>query len=140
MTCIQCDTPGDMMPASLQLKANGEDFFCLACQVDDSLATLPTTYESMMAEIATLSEAQVEALYESESLQDDYLARLADSEEAIRLALEFDNLSAAHEIMKDDDDVETRLHLCEKFNLAVEDCDAAFADREHAAYVNGMPY
>ena len=136
--CIYCETPGDMMPASLELNERGDGFRCLACGVDDSES--PATYESMMAEIATLPEAQVEALYESESLQDDYLARLADSEEAIRLALEFDNLHAAHEIMKDDDDVETRLHLCDKFNLTVEDCDAEYADREHAAYVNGMPY
>ena len=36
--CIHCDRPGDIMPASLQLKANGEDFYCMACEVDDSTA------------------------------------------------------------------------------------------------------
>ena len=138
--CIYCETAGDIMPASLELNETGDGFRCLACGVDDSSES-PATYESMMAEIAQLPEVEVEALYDCEDRQDIYLTRLAhDAEEAVKLALEFDNVHAAHEIMRNDPDVENRLYLCRTFNLTEEDCDAAFADREHAAYVNGIPY
>ena len=34
--CIHCETHGDMMPASVALRADGSDFYCMACGQDDS--------------------------------------------------------------------------------------------------------
>ena len=36
--CIHCESTNDMMPESLALRKDGEDFYCMACEVDDSTA------------------------------------------------------------------------------------------------------
>ena len=34
--CIHCETRTDMMPASVTLRADGSDFYCMACETDGS--------------------------------------------------------------------------------------------------------
>ena len=97
-------------------------------------------YEQAMEHIASLSDAQTEALYECEDLQDEFLEKVDDTEEFIRVAAELENTHRAQEAMQNEDDVETRLYLCEKYNLTPEEWDLAWEKREHDIYVSGIQY
>ena len=70
---------------------------------------------------------------------DALLYTLTDAEEQIQFCLALDKTELASEYLAEVDDVEDRLYLAEKYDLPATDADVAYAAREHAAYVGGMP-
>ena len=70
---------------------------------------------------------------------DALLYTLTDAEEQIQFCLALDKTELATEYLAEVDDVEDRLYLSDKYDLPACDADEAYAAREHAAYVGGMP-
>ena len=70
---------------------------------------------------------------------DALLYTLTDIEEQIQFCLALDKTELASECLAEEEDVENRLYLADKYDLPATDADEAYAAREHDAYVAGMP-